>query len=89
MFPYAEEIGSLLSENTSSSFRDKATDGLKRLDAKASEAINLIQSGSQMFAQAHKDFICYMFIAMGKEHVDNRCTDTRDKGPAVEDSSVV
>jgi hypothetical protein len=53
------------------SFRDKATDGLKRLDAKASGAINLIQSGSQMFAQAHKDFICYMLIAMGKEHVDN------------------
>jgi hypothetical protein len=87
MFPYAEEIGSLLSENTSSSSRDKATDGLKMLDAKASEAINLIQFGSQIFAQTHNDFIHYMFKAMGKEHVDSRGMDTWDKGPDVEDQS--
>jgi hypothetical protein len=57
MFPRAEQIGSLFSQNTGSSSRENVNVGLTRYEAKASEAINLIQSGSHMLVQAHKDFI--------------------------------
>jgi hypothetical protein len=85
MFSRAEEIGSLFSENTASSSRDNVTLRLSRHEAKASEAINLIQSGSHMLVQAHKDFIHDLRTAMGKEHVHTSGTDTQDKGLAMED----
>jgi hypothetical protein len=85
MFPRAEEIGSLFSENTASSSRDNVTAGLTRYEVKTSEAINLIQSGSHMLVDAHKDFIHHLRSAMGKEHVHTTGMDTQGKGPAMED----
>jgi hypothetical protein len=80
MFPGAEEFGSLFSENSGSSSKDNVTVGLTRYEAKASEAINLIQSGSHMLVQAHKDFIHHLWTAMGKEPIDTSGTDTRGRG---------
>jgi hypothetical protein len=84
MFPRVEEIGSLFSKNTGLSSRDNVTVGLTRYEAKASEAINLIQSSSHMLVQAHKDFIHHLWTAMGKEPVDTSGTDTRGGGPGME-----
>jgi hypothetical protein len=84
MFPRFEEISSLFSENTGSSSRDNVTVGLTRYEAKASEAINLLQSGSHMLVQAHKDFIHHLWAAMGKEPVDTSGMDTRGRGPDME-----
>jgi hypothetical protein len=70
MLPRVEEIGSLFSKYTGSSSRDNVTVGLTRYEAKASEAINLIQSGSLMLVQTHKDFIHHLWTVMGKEPVD-------------------
>jgi hypothetical protein len=83
-FPCFEYTGSLFSENTGSSSRDNVTVGLTRYQAKASEAINLIQSGSHMLVQAPKDFIHHLGTAMGKEPVDTSGTDTRGRGPGME-----
>jgi hypothetical protein len=54
MLTYAEELGVILFKKTSWSSRNKATDELKRFDAKAREAINLILV--QMLVLAHMEF---------------------------------
>jgi hypothetical protein len=85
MFPRAEQIGSLFSQNTGSSSRENVNVGLTRYEAKASEAINLIQSGSHMLVQAHKDFIHHLWTFMGKNPVNTSGMDTHGRGPDMED----
>jgi hypothetical protein len=75
MFPCAEQLGVLLNEIDGSSSRNKATGCLQKFATKASEAIDLIQSGSNMLVDAHKEFVRTMQSVLRTDPVENRGED--------------
>jgi hypothetical protein len=75
MFPRAEQLGVLLNEIDGSSSRNKATNCLQKFATKASEAIDLVQSGSSMLVDAHKEFVCPMQSVLRTDPVENRGED--------------
>jgi hypothetical protein len=75
MFPHAEQLGVVLNEIDGSSSRNKATGCLQKFATKASEAIDVIQSGSNMLVDAHKEFVCTMQSVLGIDPAENRGED--------------
>jgi hypothetical protein len=71
MFPRAEQLGVLLNEIDGSSSRNKATGCLQKFATKASETIDLVQSGSNMLVDAHKEFVCTMQSVLRTDPVES------------------